>query len=137
MYTINFWPILVASAVSFLIGSVWYSPFLFGKDWMTLSNKTASDIASIRSIGSWKAYVAQFIAIFITFAVLGFLIAATGATTATDGAFLAFLVWFGFVLTDAVGIFMWERKPMKLVLINIVATLLTLVIGGAIIGAWS
>lgn len=136
MYTINFWPILVATIVSFGIGALWYSPILFGKEWMTLSKIKESDWDEAKAKGPWKAYVVQFIAIFVTYAILGFLVSATNAATATDGAFLGFLVWLGFVATDAAGALMWEKKPMKLVLINIVATLLTLVIGGAILGAW-
>jgi hypothetical protein len=136
MYTINFWPILVAAVVSFGIGALWYSPVLFGKEWMSLTKMSAADMESAKARGMWKAYVAQFVAILVTFLVLGFLTTATNTMTSGDGAFLAFIVWLGFVATDAVSALLWERKPFKLVLISSIGTLVSLVIGGAIIGAW-
>lgn len=136
MITVNFWAILVAAIVSFAIGALWYSPILFGKEWMTLSKMTAADIAAAKAKGMWKGYVIQFVVSLISFLVLGFLVSATSGMTASDGAFLGFLAWLGFSATEAAGRVLWERKPMKLVLINSVCVLLSLVIGGAIIGAW-
>ena len=136
MYTINIWPILVASIVAFGIGALWYSPILFGKEWLALNKVSEHDIAAARAGGMWRSYLAQFVATIVTFAVIGFLIADTNTSSATDGAFLAFLIWLGLVATEAVGALLWERKPFKLVLITAVGTLVTLVVGGAIIGAW-
>jgi hypothetical protein len=136
MYNINFWPILVASAVSFGIGALWYSPILFGKEWVLLTKTTATDMESAKYRGLWKAYIAQFIAVVICFSVLGFLASANNILTSSDGAFLGFIIWLGFVATESVGALLWERRPFKLVLINIVCTLVSLVVGGAIIGAW-
>lgn len=136
MYPINFWSILVAAVVAFGIGALWYSPMLFGKEWMSLSKMSESEVNAARTSGMWKMYLTQFVAGIVTFGVLGFLIAATNTLTASDGAFMAFIVWLGFSATDAVGSLMWERKPFKLVLINSVGTLVIFVVGGAIIGAW-
>ena len=136
MYTINFWPIVVSAVVAFCIGALWYSPMLFGKEWMSLSKMTDADMAAAKARGMWKSYLTQFIASLITFSVLGFLVTATNAVSAVDGAFLALIVWLGFVAMDSVGALLWERKPFKLVMINTVGTLITLLIGGAIIGAW-
>ncbi len=136
MYTINFWPILVAAVVAFGIGALWYSPVLFGKEWMSLSKINESDMEDAKRRGMWKSYLTQFIASLVSFSVLGFLISSSAIMSATDGAFLALIVWLGFVATDAVGALLWEQKPFKLVLINSIGTLVSLVIGGAIIGAW-
>ncbi|MFA6315056.1 MAG: DUF1761 domain-containing protein [Candidatus Paceibacterota bacterium] len=136
MYSINFLPILISSVVAFGLGAFWYSPFIFGREWMTLTKISKSDMMATQAKGVWKSYLIQFIATFVTFAVLGFLISASGANSAADGAFLGIIVWIGFVLTDASGALLWERKPMKLILINTTITLMTLLVGGAIIGAW-
>ncbi len=136
MNNINFWSICVASVVSFGIGALWYSPILFGKEWMSLTKTTAADMESIKSRGPWKAYIAQFIAVLISFSVIGFLASANNIATSSDGAFLGFVIWLGFVATESVGILFWERRPLKLVLINSICSLVSLVIGGAIIGAW-
>ena len=133
---INAWSIVVAAVVAFGIGALWYSPILFGKEWMALTKKTEADMAAAKAKGIWKLYIVQFIMSLVSFGVLAFLISSSGAMDAGDGAFLGFLVWLGFTATDAVGGLLWEQKPFKLVLINAISHLINLVIGGAIIGAW-
>lgn len=136
MQTINFWSIFVASIVSFGVSALWYSPILFGKEWMSLVKMTDTDMDEVRSKGIWKLYIVQFIMTIIGFCVLAFIIASTSAQGGSNGAFMGFLVWLGFVATGAVSGLMWEKYPFKLMLIDTVSILLTLVIGGAIIGAW-
>ncbi len=136
MQTINFWPILVASIVSFGVSALWYSPILFGKEWMSLVKMTDADMDAARSKGIWKLYIIQFIMTLIGFCVLAFVIASTSAQGGSNGAFMGFLVWLGFVATGAVSGLIWEKYPFKLMLIDTVSILVTLVIGGAIIGAW-
>lgn len=136
MYTINFWPILVASIVAFVISALWYSPVLFGKEWMSLTKMTEADMAAAKAGGVWKYYLIQFIVTLVLFCVLAFLLASTGTTGAGNGAFIGFLTWLGFVATMHVGRIIWERKPLKLALIQGVADLVNMVIGGAIIGMW-
>jgi hypothetical protein len=132
----NIWSILVASVVAFAIGALWYSPMLFGKEWMALSKMTDADMASARSRGIWKLYIAQFVITIVMYAVLGFIVASNASVTATDGAFSGFLVWLGFYATAAISGMMWEKKSFKLQLISSIGMLVNLVVGGAIIGAW-
>lgn len=137
MHIVNFWAILVAAVAAFAIGSIWYSPILFGKEWMTLLGMTDTDVAAARAKGGmWKLYLAQLVGTLVSFAVLGFIVAAASGVTATDGAFMGFLVWLGFGATFALGGLLWEKKPLKLIVIQSAYSLLTLVIGGAIIGVW-
>lgn len=136
MYTINFWPILVAAIVAFGIGALWYSPILFGKEWMSLSKITDADMKEARTKGMWISYLVQFVMALVTFCVLGFIISTSDSISASDGAFIGFLSWLGLVLPIGVSSLLWEKKPLKLVAINTISILLNLLIGGAIIGAW-
>ncbi|MBU6427218.1 DUF1761 family protein [Patescibacteria group bacterium] len=136
MYTINLWPILVASIVAFGIGALWYSPMLFGGEWAALTKTTDSDLAEARAGGVWKLYVTQFVVTVISFFILAFIIASTNAVGGSNGAFFGFIVWLGFTATTATSGILWEKKTFKLALIDVVSVLLNLVIGGAIIGAW-
>lgn len=136
MYTINFWPILVASIVSFGIGGLWYSPILFGREKMELVALANKNFDPADGTGSFKSYIVQFIATIITFCVLAFAIAAINIQNASDGGFLAFLAWLGFMLPSYLSGLIWKKEPFKLFLIDSVNYLLILVIGGAIIGAW-
>ena len=136
MNTINFWPILVASIIAFVIGAFWYSPLLFGKEWMTLVGISEKEANKMTFATTWKLYVGQFIATLVEFGVLAFILSVTNARSAADGAIIAFLIWLGFNATEGVGKLMWEKKPLKLILISSVAMLVSLVIGGVIMGAW-
>ncbi len=136
MESINIWSIIVASIVAFAIGAIWYSPILFGKEWMALNKMDDHDLDDAKMKGVTAFYVIQFIITVVTFCVLGFAMNSFGIRTTSDGAFLGLLAWVGFVLPIGVSALMWEKKPFKLVLINMICTLLTLVVGGAIIGSW-
>lgn len=136
MYTLNFWPILVSALVSFGIGALWYSPILFGKEWMSLMKISDSDIDDAKSKGMWRSYIIHFIANIVSFGVLAFFIATSSASTAGDGAFLGFIAWLGFIAPIGISNLLWRRDPIKLVIIDTLQVLIGLVISGAIIGAW-
>lgn len=133
---INIWPILVASVVAFGIGALWYSPILFGKEWMNLSKISEKDVEESNQAGMWKLYLSQLGITIVTFAVIGFFISMTVSRTAGDGAFLGFIAWVGFSLTSSIGDMLWMKKPAKLLLISEICTLICWMVGGAIIGAW-
>ncbi len=133
MEQINILPIIVSSLVSFGIGSLWYSPFLFGKEWMEGRH---IDPQSIKEFGVIKSYVIQFIFSVITFSALAFLISMAEVRTSTDGAFLGLLAWLGFILPTSLSALIWKRDNFTLFLIDVVNNLVVLTIGGAIIGAW-
>ena len=137
MQTTNIWAVIVAAVVAFVISAIWYSPFLFGKEWMNLTKKTQKDVDAVKAKGGvWKLYLGQLIATLITFCVLGFIISVSGSITAADGAFMGLLVWLGFSATSAASDMLWGDTPFKLVLIQTICMLLNLVIGGAIMGGW-
>ncbi len=136
MDTVNIWSIIVASIVAFAISALWYSPVLFGKEWMALSKIDAKDVANAKASGMTWLYVWQLVITFVTFTVMAFAIAALGAN-GRDGAMIGFLAWVGFILPTGLSGLLWEKKPLKLILITTVGVLVNLVIGGAIIGAWN
>ena len=134
MSTINIWSILVASIVSFIIGAVWYSPAVFGKQWMTLTN--TGPISPEQVKGMWKLYVVQFLLFVVTTCILAFGLVATQITSALDGAALGLFVWIGFYATTSIGSMLWERKSWKFILIATGAALINLIVSGAILGGW-
>jgi hypothetical protein len=133
---INIWSVVVATIVAFIIGAIWYSPILFGKEWMALSGCTDAQVAEAKAKGMTKFYVIQLIITFITFCVLGFAMSTTAVSGTSDGALIGILAWLGFIFPMNISSLMWERRPFKLVLISSIQMLLVLVVGGAIIGAW-
>jgi len=136
MNAINFWPILVAAIVSFGINSLWYSPILFGREWLALQKISDKDIEDTDPRSVWILYVIHFILILILYCILAFAIFAANITSASDGAFTGFLAWLGFTVPILGSGLLWKKHSFILVLIEGIGYLVTFVIGGAIIGAW-
>lgn len=132
----NYLPILVATVVGFGLSALWYSPLLFGKEWMDLQKISESEALDRQRNGIWKSYVAQFIFSLITFGVLAFGISLAGANTSSDGAFLGVLAWLGFIIPISVSAHLWKKESLMLVFIDAVNNLIVLAVGGAILGAW-
>lgn len=133
---INIWSVIVATVAAFLIGAIWYSPVLFGKEWMELSGQNDKDISGGKTKKVIGYYVIQLITTFVTFVILGFAMSFAGVDTSSDGAIIGILAWLGLILPVHVSSLIWERRAPKLVLINTVGMLLNIVVGSAIIGAW-
>lgn len=134
MEPINIFPILVATVVAFGIGSLWYSPFLFGKEWLEGRNIKEENI---EKFGTIKRYVVQLVFTLVSFSVLAFIISMAEVRSSTDGAFLGILAWIGFIIPTSLAGLIWKRDTFTLFLIDVVYSLLIFTIGGAIVGAWS
>ena len=70
---VNWLAVLVAAIIPMIIGTIWYSPPVFGNTWMRLIGKTADEIESDPTI-----YVYTFIAALLISATLGLTFAAFG-----------------------------------------------------------
>lgn len=133
MQQINYISLIVTALIGFGIGSFWYSPFLFGKEWMEGRKISKEDIKNTPVL---RSYAIQFIFSLITFSVLGFIINSLGASNTSEGAFIGAMAWLGFILPINLSGLIWKKESWTLFLIDIVYYLLILTIGGAILGAW-
>ena len=133
MQQINYITLLISALVSFGIGSFWYSPFLFGKEWMEGRNISKDEI---KKNSVFRSYIIQLIFSIITFFVLGFVISSIGVSNSSEGAFIGALSWLGFILPTNISGILWKKESWTLFLIDTVYYLLILTIGGAILGAW-
>lgn len=130
--TLNWWAVLVAAISTFLIGGLWYSPILFGKAWMKENNFTEetlskSNMAKIFGLSFLFSFIMAFnLAMYLNHE----------STTASFGAIAGFLAGFGWVAMSLFIIGLFERKSVKLMLINAGYVTVSFVIMGLIIGAW-
>ncbi len=133
---INYIAVVVAAVLSMILGALWYSPILFGKEWMSLIGLTEADLKKAREKGMAKSYLMGFIAALVMSYVLANFIDYTQATTIVEGAKSGVWIWLGFVATVVLGTVIWEGKPMRLYVINTGFYLFALMIMGAVLAVW-
>jgi hypothetical protein len=129
--------ILLATVAAMVVGTVWYSPALFGKSWMKMigTDKEHMDEAMLKAVpmlvvvALLTAYV---LTIFINYA-HAFMPAQDWFTTALV---TSLWVWLGFGATTVLAHGVFEPRERMVMLINMGNRLVTLVLMGAIIGAF-
>lgn len=129
---VNLWAVLVATAVYFAVGGLWFS-VLFGKQWMKLSKITMEEASKSSSAG---LYVASFLLQLVLTYILAYLVAHIGAATVVEGLITGFWLGLGFVATTMLIDSMYAGRPLKLTAINAGYHLVGIMAAAAIIAAW-
>lgn len=132
------WAVLVSAIAATAIGAFWYSPALFGKAWMRLSNITPEMIAAAKAENksmAWQ-YVWTFVSAFVTAFVLTKLISWFCNGSIVSALKLVGVVWVGFVAANALHGVLWEKKAWGLYFINVFYYLVTMVVTAAIVIYW-
>ncbi len=133
MEDFNFWSILVAGLAAWGLGAIWYSPIAFGKAWQKAAGMTDEDVQG----GNMPLiFGTSFILMCVMmFGMTPALLLGHENITVVHGAFHGAL--FGvFFAAAAMGInYLYQRKSIKLWLIDGIYQILLLAIGGAVIAA--
>ena len=130
MATMNIWAVLVATALAFVLGGIWYGP-IFGKAWMRELGLTEEDIEP-----SARPFVISFFTALLTAIVLAWLLMATGMSGAFEGAMLGLITGIGFIATAMASDSAFCGWSLKLFLIQSGYRVLYSILMGAILGAW-
>jgi Protein of unknown function (DUF1761) len=132
---INYWAVLVAGALGFGLGGVWYR--LLAEPWKAAHKFTAEQIRAHHGTGaSPTPLIIAFVADLVMAWMLAGLMGHLGAISVKNGLIAAFFVWLGFVITTlAVNNTFGMRSP-KLIMIDGGHWLAALLLMGAVIGAW-
>jgi len=134
--TINYWAVLVAAIAGMAIGALWYSPMVFGKAWMTMNKLTMKDMEEAKKRGMTKVYILAFVGHLVMAYVLAHFIGYVESTTVVLGLQLAFWLWLGFIATVFLNTVLWEGKPVKLYLLNVLHYLVVIGVMSSILAAW-
>jgi hypothetical protein len=129
---INYLAVLVAAILSMVIGAVWYSPGVLGKQWMKLVGKKQKDLQK----GANTAYAVATIGFLLLAYVLAHFVDYTGATTVASGLQVGYWVWLGFVAPTAAISTAFSQKPRQLWLIDVGYYLVALLVSGALLAVW-
>lgn len=133
---INIWAVLLATVSTMVVGSIWYTPKVFGTRWAAL--------AKVDLDGSARSAVWP-IVITVIVSFISALVLAGAASIAHDfygGSFLVNtlvtggFLWGGFTAARFITHDAFEGRPAALTLMNIAHELVTVLIMALIIGAF-
>jgi hypothetical protein len=133
---LNWLAVLVGAVVYFVIGAAWFAPAVFGRPWMAAigwdESRPRPEMNPISYVGPAAFYLVASIA-------TGVLAAATGTDTLEEGITLGLVVGLGYALvvtaTDAV-FDPNKPKPWTWFVISGAYHVVSLILVGAILGAW-
>jgi hypothetical protein len=135
---INMWAVLGATLANMVIGTLWYGP-VFGRQWKKLMGFTTESMKAMK-MSPIIAMLGMLVLAFIMNYVLAHAVLFGSTYTATFGSVggmtAAFWYWLGFAVPLTSGVYLWEGKSWKLWVFNASYYLVTLLVAGAILGAF-
>lgn len=124
---------VIAAVLRMVVGYVWYSPLLFGKQWMRL---TAKDTKSMNKKGIGKLYALEFLGGFVMAFMLGHIVTLYHTKSLIDGATIGLWIGIAFVLTTTLGDYMFNNRPRELYFINNGYQIISLILMGIVLAKW-
>ena len=131
---ISYLAIVAALAAAAVVSAVWYSPLLFGKQWMELRSLNSVGMADT-AMPAWKM-VADLVREVVVIVVLARLVNGLGIIDWKGALNLGFWVWLGFPVQMLVGASLWDSKPWTLDLIHAGDWLMKMLLTALILAKW-
>lgn len=131
LQSINYLAILVAALFSFVLGAIWYNPKVFGTLWMEENGFTEDDL---KGANMGKIFGISFVLYLVSSLVLAIFLGPE--SDLIFGIMAGLFTAIAFIGTS-IGInYLFERRSMKLWLINVGYATACYGVMGAILGAW-
>ncbi|MBP1137897.1 hypothetical protein JOE31_004129 [Arthrobacter sp. PvP023] len=131
---INIWAVVLATLSSMVVGSVWYTPKVFGNYWMRLAKVTPSGDAR----DAIKPILITLVVSFVSALVLAGSAAISqhfyGGNFLANTLITAVILWAGFTAARFITHDAFDGRPAGLTVLNCAHELVTLVVMGLIIG---
>lgn len=135
---VNWLAIALAALSSMVVGSIWYTPALFGNAWMKMTGLKPEQMRGESSAAmAWK-YGSVFVASLVTAYILAHVTFLAnkwfGNSYLKDALCTAFWLWLGLTATRFYVHDTFEGRRKKLTIINTMHELVTLLVMALIIG---
>jgi hypothetical protein len=139
--SINWLAVVACVIVSMIVGSVWFSEKVFFPTWWKAIGRTAGETPGMTGSSAMaKTFGLTILASFVEAVFMSLMVTALGSmmpggATLGSGALTGFLLWLGLVAPSSLTnkVFAGQLKAWMLEMGN---HLITLVLFGAILGAW-
>jgi len=129
---INYLAIFVAGGIFFIIGGIWYAGIFNLMELLDLP----PDEQKKAQKNFPKSLMVYFISGIVFSFVLANIVNLVNAQSFFEGVIIGFWLWLGFALTLSVNGLVFERRPVKIFLMNNGVYLISFLILGGILAIW-
>ncbi len=117
MMNIPYLALIVGAVASFLLGMLWYSPFLFGPTWAQAHGFSEEKMKMMHS-ETFMAHIIGFITVFVTGFIIWQLLGMMNIQTIQSALWVGFLLWLGFPAAQGLMSTQYSGKPFNVFLID-------------------
>ena len=133
---INYWAVILATLSSMVVGSIWYTPKVFGNYWMRVAKVTPSGKASAAVGPILVTLVVSFVTAWVLAGAAFIAADFYGGGFFVNAIVTAIILWAGFTAARFITHDAFEMRPAGLTLLNIAHEFVTIVVMALIIGVW-
>lgn len=134
MLDVNYWAVALATISTMVVGSVWYTPKVFGNYWMRVARVDPGDRNAVIPIVT--TLVVSFISAWVLAIATQVAWIALGGNHLLVALLTGLLLWAGFTAARFITHDAFEGRPAGLTILNIGHELVTVVVMAIIIGVW-
>ncbi len=131
---VNYVAVLLATLSTLVVGSVWYSPKVFGRIWMKLAKLKQSDMEKNATKPIIITIVVSLVSAFVLAHVVYLSNRFFGNSFLQDSLMTSFWVWLGFNAARITTHDAFEGRPHQLTLLTVSHEFVTFMVMGAVIG---
>lgn len=131
---VSYLAMVIALFAAIVVSSLWYSPLVFGKQWMELSGRDPA-AATASTTHAWKILI-DLVREFIVIYVLARLVTSLEIVDWGDALNFGFWMWLGFPVQMLVGASLWDNKPWALGMIHAGDWLMKMILISLILAKW-
>ena len=131
---VNLLAVALATVAGMVVSAVWYSERVFGAEWCKLTKLKGRALKIESTRGALVIFIASLITAYVLAHITYLSNAFFGNSYFHDALTTAFWVWLGIAGVRMVAHDTFQRRPIKLTVINATHELITLLIMASIIG---
>ena len=113
---INIIPIIIAAVVYMILGSIWYSRYVFGTYWMKLTGwlpESSEDKVARKKIANRAMILNGVVALVLAFVIERVIYYSVPVVTLTNTLLVSGLLWLGFTAATNTAEYIYSTKPKK------------------------